>query len=211
MRWAHSLFWLASWPGIACLACCAAKDNAPEVHVGHPATGPELPAPNHTPSPPGPTPAAWCPCPSGPPGPGLPAPPVATPAPPSSAEQAWCPCPAITQPTPARPLSKYVPNRACASDDQCGDGFCDRGRCAPFWTAVPEYGQVCDASATDDTCSGFLCRDGRCRSCVSDAECPKEAGNGRCAAPRPEFSGRRCGRWIPTILPPASPPPQPSP
>jgi hypothetical protein len=24
--------------------------------------------------------------------------------------------------------------RGCKKDDECGDGFCDRGRCAAIWT-----------------------------------------------------------------------------
>jgi hypothetical protein len=35
---------------------------------------------------------------------------------------------AIAQDYPARRWSKNVPERSCTKDDECGDGFCDRGR-----------------------------------------------------------------------------------
>src|SRR5689334_5064863 len=42
---------------------------------------------------------------------------------------------------PPRALSQRVPDRACSDDSECGDGFCDRGRCAPIWEDW--YGQRC--------------------------------------------------------------------
>jgi hypothetical protein len=96
-----------------------------------------------------------------------------------------------------------VPDRACRNDDECGDGFCDRGRCAPFWVEYPEYGQTCHAPGTADTCGGLLCVEGRCRSCVSDVECRKQPGDETCARwGAPEgFPGRKCGHWISGGLP----------
>lgn len=75
---------------------------------------------------------------------------------------------AIAQDYPPRPWSKNVPERACTKDQECGDGFCDRGRCAAIWTSAGLHGQRCTSSAR---CVSYLCLDGRCRSCVSDAEC----------------------------------------
>lgn len=95
---------------------------------------------------------------------------------------------AIVDDCPARAWSKNVPQRHCTTDDECGDGFCDRDRCASFWTCFIEYSGRC---ASDDHCGPHLCIDGRCRSCVSDAEC-KRAGiqDGECL-PDPIFPGAR--------------------
>src|SRR5262249_31272263 len=102
---------------------------------------------------------------------------------PSPPAQTWCPCPrlgtVIPEPPP-QPLSKNVPNRDCTGDAQCGDGFCDRGRCAPLWSGDPAYGKRCEASSADPCSGRYLCLQGRCRSCVSDAECPKDIGNETC-------------------------------
>jgi hypothetical protein len=77
---------------------------------------------------------------------------------------------AIREDKPARRWSKNVPERSCTKDDECGDGFCDRRRCAAIWTHYERYGQRCES---DGWCSGYLCIDGRCRSCVSDEECTR--------------------------------------
>jgi hypothetical protein len=77
---------------------------------------------------------------------------------------------AIREDKPARPWSKNVPERSCTKDDECGDGFCDRGRCAAIWTHRERYGQRCES---DRWCGGYLCIDGRCRSCASDEECTR--------------------------------------
>src|SRR5262249_36065218 len=73
-----------------------------------------------------------------------------------------------------RPWSKNVPDRECTRDDECGDGFCDRGRCAAIRTC-DTYGQRCINGQPAPSrwyrwCYG-ICLDGRCRSCESDAEC----------------------------------------
>jgi hypothetical protein len=75
---------------------------------------------------------------------------------------------AILDDCPERAWSKNVPDRRCTKDDECGDGFCDRDRCAPFWTCDAWYGMRCEKN---DHCGTRPCIDGRCRSCVSDAEC----------------------------------------
>jgi len=74
-------------------------------------------------------------------------------------------------PPPPRALSQNVPDRACQKDSECGDGFCDRGRCAPLWEG--SYGKPCTMSSQ---CRPYLCLDGRCRSCLHHAEC-NEFGN----------------------------------
>ena len=69
---------------------------------------------------------------------------------------------------PERAWSKNVPKRSCATDGQCGDGFCDRGRCAAQWTCNTNYGERCEE---DYHCGPRRCIDGRCRSCTGDTEC----------------------------------------
>lgn len=81
---------------------------------------------------------------------------------------------AILEDYPPRPWSKNVPSQTCSRDEECGDGFCDRGRCAAVWTAAGLLGQRC---ASHERCVSYLCIDGRCRSCVSDAECIDEPDN----------------------------------
>lgn len=92
--------------------------------------------------------------------------------------RAW-PCGArpehIAGAPPPHALSQHVQDRACNEDSECGDGFCDRGRCAPIWEE--EYGQRCTMTCQ---CGSFLCLEGRCRSCLRHAECV-ENGNS-CAA-----------------------------
>ena len=77
---------------------------------------------------------------------------------------------AIAKDKPARPWSKNIPKRNCIDDGECGDGFCDRGRCAAIWTWSATYGQRCE---NDQRCGYIPCVDGRCRSCVSEAECKR--------------------------------------
>lgn len=118
---------------------------------------------------------------------------------------------AILDECPDRLWSQNVPRRSCTKDDDCGDGFCDRGRCAAIWTCRASYGQPCE---TDDWCSGYLCIDHRCRSCISDKECKWEPNNRdpRCAS-NPSVPGSRdCQGITPSIVGSAEArPPQPSP
>ncbi len=99
---------------------------------------------------------------------------------------------AIAQDRPSKPWSKNVPKSACTKDDECGDGFCDRGHCAAIWTGDVSYGQRCRSNAD---CIVFLCLEGRCRSCVSTAECIDEPDNQnpecRPNPPIPEAQGCR--------------------
>jgi hypothetical protein len=108
-------------------------------------------------------------------------------------------------PVLGRAWSQNVPERDCTSDDECGDGFCDRGRCAAIWTCGERYGQHCVNGNTapsrwfkSDGCYG-LCIEGRCRSCASDDECAKASGhtNAKCGPGRERSGARRCGvLWI---------------
>jgi hypothetical protein len=63
-------------------------------------------------------------------------------------------------------LSQHVPDQACSGESECGDGFCDRGRCAPIWENW--YGQQCTMTCQ---CGPFLCLEGRCSSCLYHTEC----------------------------------------
>ena len=78
--------------------------------------------------------------------------------------------PAVGDPPP-HALSQHVPDRACSEESECGDGFCDRGRCAPIWNDW--YGLQCTMNCQ---CGPFLCSEGRCRSCLHHTECV-EHGN----------------------------------
>jgi hypothetical protein len=100
-----------------------------------------------------------------------------------------------------RAWSQNVSERDCAVDDECGDGFCDRGRCAAIWTCRHRYGQHCVDGKTapsrvggHDGCYG-LCLEGRCRSCTLDEECAKEYGSpdSGCNPGRERSGARRCG------------------
>lgn len=99
----------------------------------------------------------------------------------------------------SRPWSQNVPDRDCASDDECGDGFCDRGRCAAIWTCGERIGQRCVNGEVapnprlSDSCHG-LCLEGRCRSCVSDEECVKKIGvrDAICNPGKEKNGGRIC-------------------
>jgi hypothetical protein len=176
------LFSLAPWISIAC-ASCSAADDAPGAQVGPPAVRATI--------------ASSAAVSSSPPPPG------AGPTPLDGA---------IAGDWPPRPWSKNVPDRGCANDSECGDGFCDRGTCAPIWTWTQIYGQRCDAlhfyhpetcpsTAAGPrcdlmpSCGGYLCLDGRCRSCVSHDECVDLLGpRGECSDPGDSRAGRGCGR-----------------
>jgi hypothetical protein len=74
---------------------------------------------------------------------------------------------------PERAWTHNVPKRRCTSDGQCGDGFCDRGRCAAKQTCEGDYGLPCKDT---DHCGFYFCIDGRCRSCTSERECDWRRG-----------------------------------
>ncbi len=101
----------------------------------------------------------------------------------------------IADTAPTQPWSQHVPDQACSKDDECGDGFCDRGRCNAIWTCATRAGMPCE---THEHCKSFgisICVDGRCRSCTSDAECEAaHPGKGYLCNifPRPPYP-RRCG------------------
>ena len=106
---------------------------------------------------------------------------------------------AIANDHPSRPWSKNVPKRACTQDEQCGDGFCDRGRCAAIWSGSMSFGQRCGG---DIGCGGYLCLEDRCRSCVADDECKEKIGvqDPRCG-PSPWIPGaQKCLGLIPSIV-----------
>jgi hypothetical protein len=101
----------------------------------------------------------------------------------------------------ARPWSQHVPDRGCMNDGECGDGYCDRGRCAAIWTCDERLGQRCEKGdmvsipgLVNHQCRG-ICLDGRCRSCVSDDECAKELGKPGlvCNPGRERNGGHTCG------------------
>ena len=83
---------------------------------------------------------------------------------------------------PTRAWSKKVPKRRCSNDGECGDGFCDRGRCAAIWSCDADYGQRCEKQ---NQCGVLPCINGRCRSCTSEAECDWKRG-------RPGESNVKC-------------------
>lgn len=85
------------------------------------------------------------------------------------------PLPALGDPRPAA-LSQHVPDRVCSEESECGDGFCDRGRCAPIWNDW--YGLQC---TTHCQCGPFLCLEGRCRSCLHHTECVNPHGGNVCS------------------------------
>jgi hypothetical protein len=105
---------------------------------------------------------------------------------------------AIAEDDPARPWSKSVPKRSCTKDDECGDGFCDRGRCAAIWTSTERYGQRCER---DGQCGSRPCIDGRCRSCISDMECEgvRSVQNAKCTPDIVVAEARECSGVVPTI------------
>lgn len=97
----------------------------------------------------------------------------------------------IADTCPRRPWSKKVPQRACTRDDECGDGFCDRGQCSAIYTCRQDLGARCDL---DGQCPFLLCIEGRCRSCASDQECQirLESPNRICSPPARRAPGREC-------------------
>jgi hypothetical protein len=141
---------IATCVGLAGLVSCVSTDDAPaRGRVEHPAQVPVTPAPSEQPSS------------------------FADAGEPSSGFQRSPLDKAIAEDYPRRPWSKNVPARSCTDDGECGDGFCDRGRCAAIWTWTATYGQRCE---TNEWCGTMPCIDGRCRSCVSDAECAWDTG-----------------------------------
>lgn len=112
-----------------------------------------------------------------------------------------------------RAFSQKVPDRACGDDGECGDGFCDRGRCAPI--REDEYGQRCTETCQ---CAPYVCFEGRCRSCLHHAECTGKGVGNMCGIGVPSSSipfAYGCGGVGPheTQMPPepVRPPPPPSP
>lgn len=106
---------------------------------------------------------------------------------------------AIANDHPSRPWSKNVPKRACTQDEQCGDGFCDRGRCAAIWSGSMSFGQRCGG---DIGCGGYLCLEDRCRSCVADDECKEKIGiqDPKCKADPFVSGAHECSGLIPSIV-----------
>jgi hypothetical protein len=109
----------------------------------------------------------------------------------------------------SRAFSQHVPARDCTDDSECGDGYCNRGRCAAIWTCSDRSGQRCvDGGAAPS--SGFptrrcpgLCLDGRCRSCLSHDECIQELGASDALCGSEAKSGMRaCGLLAPTFYRP---------
>lgn len=108
---------------------------------------------------------------------------------------------------PARAWSKNVPKRRCTSDEQCGDGLCDRGRCAAKWSCS-NYGRPCKESSD---CSTRPCIDGRCRSCMSERDCDWKRGldvaesNITCRVDEAILGARECfgevGSGFGTVIP----------
>jgi hypothetical protein len=112
---------------------------------------------------------------------------------------------------PERAWTHNVPKRRCTSDGQCGDGFCDRGRCAAKQTCDGDYGRACKDT---DQCGFYFCIDGRCRSCTSERECDwrrEYPGEGNITCHADDFipGSRRCSGSmgsVPGDLTPWSPP-----
>jgi len=156
-RWRILFIGLTAWSGVAGMVSCVSTDDAPVGgRVEHPDPGAK------TPPPAAPAQAA----------PGS----LAHPRSPSGAGETPSGVTlssndkVLRNDYPARPWSKNVPERNCTKDDECGDGLCDRGRCAAIWTWNLSLGQRCES---DWWCGVYLCIDGRCRSCVSDEECTR--------------------------------------
>jgi hypothetical protein len=185
MGWDLPTVRLAAWVCLCCAVSCSSSDQAPAGgRVEHPDPAPA------------PTPTTTSLAPS-------PAPTPETPAPPVEAEQRPK---TLAEDYPARPWSKNVPKRRCKKDGECGDGFCDRGRCAAIWTYIAQYGQLCEGTPEGGS---LPCIEGRYRSCVSDAECAwSKLQDPKCH--RDVFfdpDGRQCGGTLPSILPPMPPSP----
>ena len=187
-RWELLLVGLAAWVGLSSATSCSSDDHVPGGgRVEHPAE----PGPAKAPPPPSVTP------------------------PPASAAVTQTPSAdrslslsevfeqrtgiklspldkAIAEDCPKRAWSKNVPKRRCTTDSECGDGFCDRDRCAPLWSCFEAYSRPCER---DDQCALHLCIDGRCRSCTSDAECERlneRQSGGRCTPASVVPDARQC-------------------
>ena len=173
---------LAVWVFLCCAVSCSSSDQAP--------AGGRIEHPDPAPTP---TPTATSLAPS-------PAPTPETPAPPVEVEQRPK---TLAEDEPARPWSKNVPKRRCQKDGECGDGFCDRGRCAAVCTYTGQYGQPCEENR-----GSLPCIDGRYRSCVSDAECAwSNPQHPKCVPDAFVPGGRACTVHVPSILPPGPPSP----
>jgi hypothetical protein len=178
-HWGTLFLGLAAWVGLGSIASCSSSEEPSRGgRIEHP-VDPGLKAP--------------------------PPPPSLAPSPASTATSA----PSVDHPglklsplemairgdCPERAWSKNVPNRGCTGDDDCGDGFCDRGRCAPIWTCRGGYGQRCESN---DWCAFRPCVGGRCSSCASDAECAGVSGlSGAKCTPDQDIAGtQRCSGVI---------------
>ena len=166
---------LAASVGLCCAVSCSSSDQVPAGgRVEHPDPAPAPPPITTSIAPP-------------------PAPTPETPAPPEVEEQRPK---TLAEDAPSRPWSKNVLKRSCKKDDECGDGFCDRGRCAAIWTYTAQYGQPCEGNDGD-----LPCIDGRFRSCVSDAECAWTRDLPKCISDTSVPGGRECLVNIPSIAP----------
>lgn len=99
----------------------------------------------------------------------------------------------IADTCPRVPWSKNVPNRTCQRNDECGDGFCDRGKCTAILTCFITLGSPCEK---DGQCPFMMCIDGHCSSCISDEECQErlEHPDRKCTATQRHAPGRECTR-----------------
>jgi hypothetical protein len=180
---------LAAWLGLSCMASCLSDHEAP---VGARVKNPRQRAPN-------PVAPAEEEQEAKPPPPGGPFSQLD-----KEIADDCLPIPGLG-PGLGRAWSQDVPERDCTSDDECGDGFCDRGHCAAIWTCGERYGQHCVNGNTAPSrwfkstgCYG-LCLEGRCRSCESDAECVDQypVPNMGCNLGRERSGARRCGvLWV---------------
>ena len=188
MGWELPTVGLAAWVCLCCAVSCSSTDQTP--------AGGRVEHPDNAPAPPPTTTTNVATSDAAP----SQAPTPETPAPPDVEERRPK---TLAEDAPSRPWSRNVPKRSCKKDDVCGDGFCDRGRCAAIWTYTGQYGQPCEENR-----GSLPCIDGRYRSCVSDAECAW--GNVQDPKCRPDASvpgGRECVGILPSILPPGPPSP----
>jgi hypothetical protein len=201
-HWRALFAGLAAWVGVGCAASNSSSDvvelpaGSPTA-TGEPATTRAPPPPKSDPPPPSSVVVTAAPAQREPPPSerfeertGLTLSPVAK---------------AIMDDCPSRAWSKNVPKRRCTKDDQCNDGFCDRGRCAPFWTCTEDYGRPCEQ---DDHCRSRPCINGRCQSCVSDAECQGQRAvqDPKCVEDAYVVGARECIGVFPSIMPSATDP-----
>src|SRR5215213_7283298 len=134
MRWKILSAGLAVGMGLASFVSCVSTDDAPAGgRVEHPDPGAKAPPPTRLAPPVEPTPVSSEPSES-------------PPSPSDMGEQSsgFTRSPldkAIANDFPSHPWSKNVPKRRCTNDNECGDGFCDRGHCAAIWTASASLGQ----------------------------------------------------------------------